>query len=166
MKLPKEIVVESSGGHEDSLKEQIKILRKELMDKSGRLETAMSDKSQLQNRVKILEDRGFDGSDKNLDTISRLTGKVEHLETEMKICEDRCNAINNQLETQTILCKDREKQVHQLQEELEAKEERLSTFAHELESGKQQVLQRERQIADLQDKFLQSSAHILEETIQ
>lgn len=88
------------------------------MEKSSRLEAVMAEKNQLQNRVKVLEERGFDGSNKNLETISRLTGKVEHLETELKIAEERTAATNNQLETQTILCKDREKQVHQLQEEV------------------------------------------------
>ena len=48
----------------------------------------------------------------------RLTGKVEHLEADLKNVEERASAANNQLETQTILCKDREKQVHQLQEEV------------------------------------------------
>ena len=66
----------------------------------------------------VLEDRGFDGKNKNLDTISRLTGKVEHLDADLKNAEERAGAVNNQLETQTILCKDREKQVHQLQEEV------------------------------------------------
>ena len=49
---------------------------------------------------------------------SRLTGKVEHLEADLKNVEERASAANSQLETQTILCKDREKQVHQLQEEV------------------------------------------------
>lgn len=50
--------------------------------------------------------------------------------------------------------------------QMEAKDERLAAFSHELESAKQQVLQREKQITELQDKFLQSSVHIMEETIQ
>ena len=66
----------------------------------------------------VLEERGFDGKNKNIDTISRLTGKVEHLDADLKNAEERAGAVNNQLETQTILCKDREKQVHQLQEEV------------------------------------------------
>ena len=45
---------------------------------------------------------------------------MEHLEQDLKNTEERACAINNQLETQTILCKDREKQVHQLQEEVGA----------------------------------------------
>ena len=50
--------------------------------------------------------------------------------------------------------------------QLEAKEERLVAFTHELEGVKQQVLQKERQLTELQDKFMQSSAHIMEETIK
>ena len=48
----------------------------------------------------------------------KLTGKVEHYEMELKIAEDRWAAVNAQLETQVILCRDREKQVLQLQEEV------------------------------------------------
>ena len=66
----------------------------------------------------MLEERSFDGNNKYLEQISRLTGKVEHLSTELKIAEERALSTNNQLETQAILCKDREKQVHQLQEEV------------------------------------------------
>ena len=57
---------------------------------------------------------------KQLDTISKLTGKVEHYEMELKIAEDRCVSVNAQLETQVILCRDREKQVVQLQDEVES----------------------------------------------
>ena len=69
-----------------------------------------------------LKDRGSDGMQKQLDTISKLTGKVEHYEMELKIAEDRCGAVNAQLETQVILCRDREKQVLQLQEEVNEKQ--------------------------------------------
>ncbi len=136
-----------------------------MMEKNARLESILAERNQLQNRVKTLEDRGFDGNNKSLETISKLTGKIEHLETELKIAEERQVTFAAQMETQVILCKDREKQIHQLQEEMEAKDERLSTFTHELESSKQHILQREKQIADLQDKFMQSSTHVMEETI-
>lgn len=159
--ISQEISVEQSSSN----KEQAKMFRKELAEKSARLEAVMAEKSQLQNRVKVLEERGFDGKNKNLDTISRLTGKVEHLDADLKNAEERAGAVNNQLETQTILCKDREKQVHQLQEELEAKDERLVTFSHELEGAKRNLLEKERQMTELQDKFMQSSVHIMEETI-
>ena len=129
---------------------------------------------------------------KQLDTISKLTGKVEHYEMELKIAEDRCVAVNAQLETQVILCRDREKQVLQLQEEvnekqccsivmyrvfsqrvvknalffqLEAKEERISAYSHDTEGLKHQLFQKEKQWTELQDKFMQSSTHIMEETI-
>ena len=97
---------------------QSKSLRRELIEKTQRLESILAEKNQLQNRVKVLEERSFDGNNKNLEQISRLTGKVDHLTTELKIAEERAVATNNQLETQTILCKDREKQVHHLQEEV------------------------------------------------
>ena len=70
------------------------------------------------NSLLLKKDRGSDGMQKQLDTISKLTGKVEHYEMELKIAEDRCAAVNAQLETQVILCRDREKQVLQLQEEV------------------------------------------------
>ena len=50
--------------------------------------------------------------------------------------------------------------------QLEAKDERLVAFSHELDGFKQQMLQKERQLTELQDKFMQSSTHIMEETIK
>ena len=50
--------------------------------------------------------------------------------------------------------------------QLEAKEERLVTFSHELEGAKRNLLEKERQMTELQDKFMQSSVHIMEETIK
>ena len=47
-----------------------------------------------------------------------LKHKIRPLDADLKNAEERAGAVNNQLETQTILCKDREKQVHQLQEEV------------------------------------------------
>ena len=49
--------------------------------------------------------------------------------------------------------------------QLEAKEERLSAYSHDTEGLKQQLFQKEKQWTELQDKFMQSSAHIMEETI-
>ena len=65
--ISQEISVEQSSSN----KEQVKVFRKELAEKSARLEAVMAEKSQLQNRIKVLEDRGFDGKNKNLETISR-----------------------------------------------------------------------------------------------
>jgi hypothetical protein len=103
-----------SLGSED----QMRALRKEMMEKSCRLESIMADKIQMANRIKILEDRGQGGLGKQMDTISRLTGRVEHLEAELKITEERYTATISQLETQTIMSKDREKQIQQLQDEV------------------------------------------------
>ena len=50
--------------------------------------------------------------------------------------------------------------------QLEAKDERLVTFGHELEGAKRNLLEKERQMTELQDKFMQSSVHIMEETIK
>ena len=103
---------------ESNLKEQLKSVRKELQDKSHRLDAILAEKAQIANRLKILEDRGHDGLNKQIETISKLTGRVEYLESEMKIAEDRHHASINQLETQIVLCKDREKQIQQLQEDV------------------------------------------------
>ena len=78
----------------------------------------MSEKTQIANRLKLIEDRGHDGLDKQIETISKLTGRVEYLESEIKIAEDRHHSSLSQLETQVVLCKDREKQIHQLQEDV------------------------------------------------
>ena len=82
------------------------------------LETVLSEKTQIANRLKLIEDRGHDGLDKQIETISKLTGRVEYLESEIKIAEDRHHSSLSQLETQVVLCKDREKQIHQLQEDV------------------------------------------------
>ena len=49
--------------------------------------------------------------------------------------------------------------------QLEAKEERLSAYSHDTEGLKHQLFQKEKQWTELQDKFMQSSTHIMEETI-
>ena len=78
----------------------------------------MTEKTQIANRLKLIEDRGHDGLDKQIETISKLTGRVEYLESEIKIAEDRHHSSLSQLETQVVLCKDREKQIQQLQEDV------------------------------------------------
>ena len=64
---------EISAEQSSSNKEQVKVFRKELAEKGARLEAVMAEKSQMQNRIKVLEDRGFDGKNKNLETISRYS---------------------------------------------------------------------------------------------
>merc|ERR1711994_751282 len=110
--------MESNTIMENNLKDQLKTMRKDLADKSQRLETVLSEKTQIANRLKLIEDRGHDGLDKQIETISKLTGRVEYLESEIKIAEDRHHSSLSQLETQVVLCKDREKQIHQLQEDV------------------------------------------------
>ena len=46
------------------------------------------------------------------------------------------------------------------------KEETLRGTRQELEAARGDILSREAQLAELQEKFLQSSAHIMEETIK
>ena len=47
-----------------------------------------------------------------------------------------------------------------------AEEETLRGTRQELEAARGDILSREAQLAELQEKFLQSSAHIMEETIK
>ena len=103
---------------ESNLKDQLKNVRRELTDKSHRLEVILTEKAQIANRLKVLEDRGHDGLNKQIETISKLTGRVEYLESELKIADDRHHSSLAQLETQLVLCKDREKQIQQLQEDV------------------------------------------------
>ncbi len=70
------------------------------------------------SRLRILEDRGNEGIGKQMDTIAKLTGRVEFLESELKVAEERYATTVNQLETAAILNKDREKRIHQLQDEV------------------------------------------------
>ena len=46
------------------------------------------------------------------------------------------------------------------------KEETLRGTRQELEAARGDILSREAQLAELQEKFLQSSVHIMEETIK
>ena len=46
------------------------------------------------------------------------------------------------------------------------KEETLRGMRQELDAARGDMLSREAQLAELQEKFLQSSAHIMEETIK
>lgn len=48
---------------------------------------------------------------------------------------------------------------------MESKEERLETLNHQFENLKKNLIQKERQLTEIQDKFLQSSVHIMEETV-
>ena len=116
----KKVVIRDDAEHanEDSDKAMIRSLRKDMADKNARFEDVLAERNQLLNRVKVLEDRSHDGHHQQLENVSRLTGKVEQLETELKIVDERAHAANQLLETQVILCKDREKQLHQLQEEV------------------------------------------------
>ena len=48
---------------------------------------------------------------------------------------------------------------------MESRDERIQTLNHQFESMKQQFVQKDRQLNEVQDKFLQSSVHIMEETV-
>ena len=50
--------------------------------------------------------------------------------------------------------------------EVSEKEETLRGMRQELDAVRGDMLSREAQLAELQEKFLQSSAHIMEETIK
>ncbi len=65
-----------------------------------------------------MEDRGSEGIGKQMDTIAKLTGRVEFLESELKVAEERFTTTVTQLETKSILSKDREKKIQQLHDEV------------------------------------------------
>jgi len=53
-----------------------------------------------------------------LDQIARLTSRVDQLEGELQMCEERFLSVSTQLEQETISSRDREKQIQQLNEEV------------------------------------------------
>jgi len=53
-----------------------------------------------------------------LDQIARLTSRVDQLEGELQMCEERFLSVSTQLEQETISSRDREKQIQQQNEEV------------------------------------------------
>ena len=71
-----------------------------------------------QSRLQSHGDRGSAEKDRLLDQVSRLTGRCEQLEADLRNAEAREQAGMAELERQTIVSKDREKKILRLAEEV------------------------------------------------
>ena len=101
----------------DCLRDELRSLKAELTDKSSRLETALSDRAQLQGRVSRDGANNEEERTRALDQLAKMTGSSEQLQTDLKNLEERYAATLTELEKTTILSKDREKRIHNLTEE-------------------------------------------------
>ncbi|XP_059086877.1 trichohyalin-like isoform X2 [Tigriopus californicus] len=151
------------------LQSEIKKLRQDLAQRNASLEEAlMASASEKRHRAnsRLGQEEQEEDKSRLLDSIARLTGLNEQLETDRKNLEDRLQSTLEELERQSIVSKDREKRICALLDDLESKDETQENMRMETEALRLDVVQRQNQYNDLHDKFLQSSQHILEETLR
>ena len=72
----------------------------------------------LQSRIHSHSDRGSLEKDRLLEQVSRLTGRCEQLENDVKNMEARGQATATEMERMAIMAKDKEKRVQQLTREV------------------------------------------------
>lgn len=80
--------------------------------------------------------------------------------------ETRLASISQDLERQTMVSRDRERQVVTLQEEVQAAKEEAGRAGQQVEQLQCELASRQAAVQALQEKFLQSSQHILQETVK
>ena len=148
---------------------EMSVLRKELSDRSARLEDALATNAKLTSRLKMTEGRSVGDLDersrRQLDVIASLTTKCEQLEADCHVIEARYKDTVDLLEKQTITSKNRDHKIEQLTAEFDAKDDQLKTTKDELDTAKVEASSLEKQMLDLQDKFMESSVHVMEETV-
>ena len=83
----------------------------------------------LQSRIHSQSDRGSLEKDRLLEQVSRLTGRCEQLENEIKNLEMRGRASMTEMEKMAIMGKDNNKRVQQLTQEV--RERDLAAAAEE-----------------------------------
>ena len=141
-------------------------LKNELQTATTKIENIKLEKQKMSERIKSMELNREDEKSKLLDQISRLTGRVEHLEKEAENNEARQSSLLQDLEKQGIISKDRERSIQQLTEELDIKKEEISGHLSNIEQLQNDLGSKQTIITGLQDKFMQSSMHILQETVK
>ena len=148
--------------HEESLTK----LKAELQTALAKVENIKLEKQKLLDRMKHLELQRDDEKAKLLDQVSKLTGRVEHLEKEAEDNEVRQSSLLQDLEKQGIISKDRERTIQQLTEELDMKKEEINGHISQLDQLQAEIGSKQTIITQLQEKFMQSSMHILQETVK
>jgi chromosome segregation ATPase len=148
---------------------EMAVLRKELSDRSARLEDALAVNAKLTSRLKMTEGKSVGDLDersrRQLDKIAGLTTKCEQQEADCHVIEARYKDTIDLLEKQTITSRNRDHKIEQLNDEIETKDDQMKTTKDELETAKIEFSHLEKQMLDLQDKFMESSVHVMEETI-
>ena len=136
--------VKGENVQENEEKDKILKVKSDLQTALAKFENVKLEKGKLQDRMKYLDKQREEEKFKLMEQISRLTGRVEHLEKESEDNEIRqssllqvnssalisCRdfvifALMKEMEKQCIISKDREKSIQQLSEELDIKKEEI-----------------------------------------
>ena len=151
---------------ETEAEESLTKLKAELQAAMAKIESVKLEKQKMMDRLKHLELQREDEKSKLMDQVSKLTGRIEHLEKEAEDNEARQSSLLQDLEKQGIISKDRERSIQQLAEELEIKKEEISGHISGLDQLQAEIGSKQTIITQLQEKFMQSSMHILQETVK
>lgn len=151
---------------ESEAEESLTKLKAELQAAMAKIESVKLEKQKMMDRLKHLELQREDEKSKLMDQVSKLTGRIEHLEKEAEDNEARQSSLLQDLEKQGIISKDRERSIQQLAEELEIKKEEISGHISALDQLQAEIGSKQTIITQLQEKFMQSSMHILQETVK
>ena len=157
------------GDYQPPDQSEMAAMRKELSDRTAKLEEAMAANAKLSSRLKVTAGKSMGDVDerlrRQLDKIASLTTKCEQQEADCHVIEARYKDTVDLLEKQTITSKNRDNKIEELNGELETKNDMLKSTNNELETAKLEFSNLEKQMLDLQDKFMESSVHVMEETI-
>lgn len=151
---------------ESEAEESLTKLKAELQAAMAKIESVKLEKQKMIDRLKHLELQREDEKSKLMDQVSKLTGRIEHLEKEAEDNEARQSSLLQDLEKQGIISKDRERSIQQLTEELEIKKEEICGHISALDQLQAEIGSKQTIITQLQEKFMQSSMHILQETVK
>ena len=144
----------------------VKELQAELQVERTKVERLRIEKGKASERLRQAETWREEEKEKAVAVQAKLEGRVEELEREEQVREARLASISQDLERQTMVSRDRERQVVTLQEEVQAAKEEACRGGQQVEHLQNEVSSRQAAVQALQEKFLQSSQHILQETVK
>ena len=144
----------------------VKELQAELQLERTRVEQLRIEKGKAGERLRQAETWREEEKDKAVAVQAKLEGRLEDLEREEQVRETRLASISQDLERQTMVSRDRERQVVTLQEEVQAAKEEVGRAGQQVEQLQCELASRQAAVQTLQEKFLQSSQHILQETVK
>ena len=144
----------------------VKELQAELQLERTRVEQLRIEKGKASERLRQAETWREEEKDKAVAVQAKLEGRLEDLEREEQVRETRLASISQDLERQTMVSRDRERQVVTLQEEVQAAKEEVGRAGQQVEQLQCELASRQAAVQTLQEKFLQSSQHILQETVK